>query len=132
VRRLNGVSTGLDAVPACAQLRRERQVPTRPAPTRASWPCPFGLSQSRLSGGTAVPEAGTFVHHLAPFATLPRTRPCVRPPHLCDPTQLASLVVGDLPRLSQKIVVAPWGALHDELRLLLGLMIDRVVDGSEF
>jgi hypothetical protein len=51
---------------------------------------------------------------------------------LNNPTQLARLVVRCLPRLSQKIVVAPWGALHDELRLLTGLVVDGVVDGSEF
>ena len=49
-----------------------------------------------------------------------------------NPTQLARLVVRCLPRLSQKIVVAPWSALHHELRLLTGLVVDGVVDGSEF
>jgi hypothetical protein len=49
-----------------------------------------------------------------------------------DPSELARFLVRRLPCLSQKIVVAPWGALHDELRLLTRLVVDGVVDGSEF
>jgi hypothetical protein len=53
-------------------------------------------------------------------------------PALRNPPKLSRLLVRRLPRLSQKIVVAPWSALHEELRLLTGLVVDRVVDGSEF
>jgi hypothetical protein len=51
---------------------------------------------------------------------------------LLNPSQLASFVVCGLPCLSQEIVIAPRRALHDELRLLTGLVVDRVVDGSNF
>ena len=37
------------------------------------------------------------------------------------PSKLSRLLVGRLPRLSQKMIVAPWRALHDESRLLIGL-----------
>ena len=50
---------------------------------------------------------------------------------LLNPSQFASFAVCGLPRLSQKIVIAPRCALHDELRLLTGLVVDGVVDGSE-
>ena len=40
---------------------------------------------------------------------------------LCDPTQLARLVVCRLPSLSEEVVVPVWRAFRDELRLVLGL-----------
>ena len=51
---------------------------------------------------------------------------------LYDPAQLARLVIGRLPSLSEEIVIPLWRALHDELRLVVGLVVDGVVDGSEF
>jgi hypothetical protein len=44
------------------------------------------------------------------------------------PPKLARLVVGGDPRLGQEIVVAVWRAFRDELRLVVGL----VVDGPKF
>ena len=68
-------------------------------------------------------------HRYDPKGGVPRGSDSVA---LLNPSQLASFIVRGLPRLSQKIVVAPWGPLHDELRLITGLMVDGVVDGSEF
>jgi hypothetical protein len=72
-REPSGILMGLTAVPTSDQPRHGGQVPARPAPVRANWPCPWGLWPSPLSGGTAAPEAGTSVRRLAPFHTLPRT-----------------------------------------------------------
>ena len=79
--------------------------------------------------GTPTPPFNSIVAQLgvaAPGVGFGRRVP------LYNPTQLARLVVCRLPSLGKEIVIPAWRALHDQLRLVLGLVVDGVVDCSEF